>query len=385
MANIEKYTLKNGKTRYKFKLYLGVDELTGAEKRSTFRFDTYKEAKEALAKIQYERSKGNLLINTNSDTSLTLNEIYDKWLPIYEGTVQESTYDKTVRLFENHILPKLGKYKVDKITVDHCQNAFNSWRKTLKRFRMIKNYASMLLDFAQMRGYIKNNPMKLVLMPQTRLTKSLSLSEEENFFTKEEFNHFINALEGLLNDKRRTYLYLVAYTGMRKSEALALQWSDIDFKNYTISITKAVKQGKKTGLTLGPTKNYTERTISISQNLIEILKNWQLEQQEQLKFLNCTYKGSKQLVFHNNKNHLVNPNQPTRWLTDFLAANSLRKISNHGLRHTHSTLLFEAGIDPKSIQQRLGHTDIQTTLNTYTHFSQKNLNSVPDRLDDFLK
>lgn len=383
LAKIEKYTLKNGETRYKIKVYLGVDPKTGIEKRTTLRFNTHKEAKDALANLTFKRSKGAINFEDSDNNSLTFNEVYEKWLPIYEGLVQETTYDKTVIIFTKHILPKLGKYKIEKITVDDCQVAFNQWRNTFKRFRMIKNYASKLFDFAQMRGYVDNNPMKLVLMPPTRMTKNEQ--EHENFYTKHEFNEFMNCLENLTDFKKKAYFTLLAFTGLRKSEALALTWKDIDFVNQTVFINKALKYGRTNGLYQGPTKTYTSRTIPLNNKTIAVLEKWRVVQNEQLKFLNLKNTKQNQLVFNNTKNSFINPNQPSRWLKDFLLNNNLRLISNHGLRHTHCTLLFEAGVDPKTIQQRLGHNDIQTTLNIYTHFSNQNIQAATEKLSAYLE
>ena len=349
------------------------------------RFKTHKEAKEALANITFKRSKGMLNLEGSTNDSLTFNDVYQKWLPIYEGTVQETTYDKTVIIFTKHILPKLGKFKIEKITVDDCQLSVNQWRKTLKRYRMIKNYASKLFDFAQMRGYIEKNPMKLVFLPPTRMLETDEEVESDNFYSKQEYKHFEACLESLADLKKKTFFMILGNAGLRRSEALALTWKDIDFSNQTILVNKALKYGRKNGLYKGPTKTYNSRTISINKKTIDVIVQWKQVQEEQLKLLNHKHQGQKQLVFNNTKNAYINPNQPSRWLKDFLLKNNLRLISNHGLRHTHCTLLFQAGIDLKTIQQRLGHNDIQTTLNIYTHFSQQNAQAAPDKLDSFLE
>lgn len=385
LAKIEKYTLKSGETRYKVKVYLGIDPKTGVEKRTTIRFKTHKEAKEALADITFKRSKGMLNFGESNEDSLTFNDVYIKWLPIYEGTVQETTYDKTVIIFTKHILPKLGKFKIKKITVDDCQLSVNQWRKILKRYRMIKNYASKLFDFAQMRGYIEKNPMKLVFLPPTRMGNTDEDDENENFYTKQEFKQFETCLETLLDLKKKAFFTILGNAGLRRSEALALTWKDIDFSNQTILINKALKYGRKNGLYKGPTKTYNSRTISVNKKTMDAISEWKHVQEGQLKLLNQKHHGPKQLLFNNTSNNYINPNQPSRWLKDFLLENELRLISNHGLRHTHCTLLFQAGVDLKTIQQRLGHNDVQTTLNIYTHFSKQNAQAAPNKLDSFLQ
>src|SRR5690606_15144642 len=115
---IESYTLTDGQKRFMFKIYLGVDPLTGTELRTTRRgFKTIKEAELALARMKLEISKGTF----RKTQAETYQEVYDLWIVQYEKTVEESTFAKTTGLFRNHILPEIGQYKIEKMTIDVCQ------------------------------------------------------------------------------------------------------------------------------------------------------------------------------------------------------------------------------------------------------------------------
>lgn len=153
------------------------------------------------------------------------------WIKQYEKTVEESTFVKTTGIFKNHILPAMHAYKIEKITVDVCQHHVNEWADKLKKFRMIKSYAAKVLDFAIKRGYIQTNPFKLVNIPTTLKKKQASIEEKkENFYTREQLIELLSCLEKENNIKASTLFRLLAFNGMRKGEALALNWNDLDFK-----------------------------------------------------------------------------------------------------------------------------------------------------------
>lgn len=121
---IKSYKLKNGDLRYEFPAYLGVNPLTGKQKRTTKRgFKTRQEAKLVLARIQLDVANGTY----QQERAETYQEIYDLWVKQYEKTVEESTFVKTTGIFKNHILPAMGSYKIEKIHVDVCQKHVDEW------------------------------------------------------------------------------------------------------------------------------------------------------------------------------------------------------------------------------------------------------------------
>lgn len=161
-TNIKSYTLKNNELRYMFRLYMGVDPLTGKEMTTTRRgFKTKKEALDALAELRVQLNNGTY----KKQAIETYEDIYHIWIDHYENTVQDSTFLKTSRIFKNHILPAMGEYKIDKIDVVVCQKHVDQWANKLKRFNMVKAYAAMVLTFAIRRGLIDKNPFDLVEVP----------------------------------------------------------------------------------------------------------------------------------------------------------------------------------------------------------------------------
>lgn len=379
---IKMYTKKNNEKCYMFKVYCGIDPLTGKEIYTTRRgFKTKREANLALAELKLQISKGEF----RKQSVETYADIYKLWVVQYEKTVEESTFVKTYGIFKNHILPALGEYKIEKMNVEVCQRHVNEWADKLKKFRTVKSYASKVVDFAVKRGYITTNSFKLVEMPKK--LKKINIEDEEepeNFYTKEQLNEFLNCLEQENNFKAFVLFQLLAYSGMRKGEALALTWRDINFTTNEIRINKAISRGKNNALYVKTTKTGIARTIKMDLKTMAILKKWKKQQREDYLALGFNTSQPKQLVFSNENNEFLQPTKPRKWLQLILTKYNLATITTHGFRHTHCSLLFEAGVGIKEVQDRLGHSDVQTTLNIYAHVSEKAKDEAINKLENFM-
>jgi len=367
---IKSYKLKNGDLRYEFPAYLGVDPLTGKQKRTTKRgFKTRQEAKLALARIQLDVANGTY----QQERAETYQELYNLWVKQYEKTVEESTFVKTTGIFKNHILLAMGAYKIEKIHVDVCQKHVDEWAAKLKKFRMVKAYAAKVIDFAIKRGYIQSNPFAHVDMPVTASKKAIISDEDEaeNFYSREQLIEFLSCLEQESNYKAYALFRLLAFSGMRKGEALALTWNDLNFTTNELRISKALSRGKDNRLYVKSTKTGVARTIKMDENTMAILKVWKKKQKQDYLVLGFNTLQPKQLVFSNEHNEYMQPTKTRKWIVHVQDKYKLGTITTHGLRHTHCSLLFESGVSLKEVQDRLGHSDVQTTMNIYAHVSKK--------------
>lgn len=377
---IKSYQLKNNEERYMFQLYIGVDSLTGKPMTTTRRgFKSPKEAKDALAELKVQIKNGTF----KKQTVETYQDIYDIWIEHYENTVQDSTFLKTLRNFENHILPTMSHYKIDKIDVATCQKHVDQWAKKLKRFMMIKAYAAKVMKFAMKRGIIDKNPFDLVEIPVVKKRVSFEDEENENFYTREQLVELLDCFKQEGNLRRYAFFHLLSFSGMRKSEGFGLMWKDIDFENNEVRINKAVARGKE-GLYLGPTKNGLPRTIKMDDTTMQLLKAWKKKLAEDFLQHGINTRKQNQLVFPNTYNDLHEPNKTFRWLKYIRDKYKLEPITTHGLRHTHCSLLFEAGATIKEVQFRLGHKDVKTTLDVYTHVTKKAKASTIEKFENYL-
>ncbi|MBF4501196.1 site-specific integrase [Savagea sp. SN6] len=376
---IKKYTLKNGEIRYKFQVYLGTNELTGKQERTTRRgFKSKKQAELELARIKLQVANKEF----RQRKIETFNDVYNLWIIQYEKTVEESTFVKTEGIFKNHILPSLGAYKIDKITIEVCQEALNEWSNKLKRYAMVKSYASKVFDFAVKRDYISRNPFQYVELPRKKHDLISNKVSEKNFYTKEQLLEFLYLLEKENNRMAYVFFRLLAFTGMRKGEAFSLTWGDVNFKKNELHINKALSRGKDNKLYVKSTKTNDVRNIIIDSATIDILKEWKKYQQDNFDYINTHHES--QLIFSNSNNQFIQPSMTRKWIRQVQLKYDLKQITTHGLRHTHCSLLFEAGASLKEVQDRLGHSDIQTTMNIYTHVTEKAQEEAINKFSNYL-
>lgn len=266
----------------------------------------------------------------------------------------------------------MGAYKIEKINVEVCQKHVDDWSTKLVNFRMVKSYAAKVIDFAIKRGYLQNNPFSLIEMPNPKKNKSLDNIEKiENFYTKEQLNTFLKCLESEPDFKVYAFFRLLAFSGMRKGEAFALTWKDIDFKDNMIRINKALSRGKNNRLYVKSTKTGDTRLLKMEEKTMTILKEWKKKQRQDYLVLGINTLHPDQLVFSNLKNEFLQPTKSREWIKKIQIKYNLPEITTHGLRHTHCSILFEAGVSLKAVQNRLGHSDAQTTMNIYAHVSKE--------------
>lgn len=366
--DIKEYTTPNGEKRYKFLIYIGKDETTGHTiqiKKQGYRtkeqaLESYLQFKLKVVKGEYEH-----LINKKK---LTFKQLFNLWKKVYKPTVKESTYATTLRYFDDHILKALGTEYIDKLTVLQCQRAVNQWFNEAPRtFKRFIRYANNVLNYGVDMELITKNPMSKVIRPKVMENKKTFI----DFYTKEELNEFLN------DAKKYDFRYfmffrLLAYSGMRKGECLALKWSDVDFKNNTINVNKTVTTGLENKLYLsnGKTAN-SVRLLDMDRQTMDYLKQWRTSQQKQMLELGLNFLNQDNFIFPTINNGITSLSKPTQWNNAICKKYGLRHIKVHGFRHTHASLLFEAGVPMQNVKERLGHADIQTTMNIYTHVTKK--------------
>src|SRR5699024_9719882 len=228
------------------------------------------------------------------------------------------------------------------------------------------------------------NPFAFVDIP-VKIKKVVDIDEKiENFYSREELLKFLSSLKMEGNFKAYTFFRLLAYSGMRKGEAFALTWNDIRFNEKEIRINKALSRGKENKLYVKSTKTGTSRTIKMDQETLNILKVWRSKQKQKYLELGINTTEPNQLVFSNVHNDYIQPSKTRKWILQVQEKYNLVKITTHGLRHTHCSLLFEAGANLKEVQDRLGHTDVQTTMNIYAHITRTAQESAIQKFESFL-
>ena len=238
----------------------------------------------------------------------------------------------------------------------------------------MKNYTAAVLKFAIRMDLIKSNPMDKITVP--RKMAKVDQDDELKYYNKEELQQFFSCCRDDATQSNNllwiTLFRLLAFSGMRKGEALALTWKDLDFTNETVSISKTVARGLGNRLLIQTPKTATsKRTIVLDGITLSMLSTWRKRQAMDFLKLGFNTMNEEQLIFPNTKNELMIPTKPVQKLDRMIKKSELKRITIHGFRHTHCSLLFEAGASIKEVQDRLGHADIQTTMNIYAHVTEK--------------
>lgn len=368
MAQIKKYTKKDGSKAYMFNLYLGTDPVTGKQRRTTRRgFRTMAEAKTALSRLELEVMENGL--PTSKRKIMTFEEVYKLWFEQHKATVKESSAYIHNTIIKVQVLPYFGTLRVDKIDTAYCQKQVNRIFKTLKNYNSAINLIRRIFYYAKVMKQIKTNPMNDVIIPKKRKTLD-DTDKPVNFYTKEQLRTFLETLKEHAPYQMYVAFRVMAFTGMRKGELAALKWSDVDFENGTISINKTVafnNAGKFHIQT--PKTRKSIRTISIDDTTLNALKMWKNELRKELFKQGQNIDKGDGFIFHTQKGNFI-IKYIDKFLPSFLKKYNLPPIKPHGFRHTHASLLFESGASIKEVQDRLGHENIKTTMDIYTHVTK---------------
>ena len=375
MATFKQYTKKDGTKLWMFKTYLGTDA-NGKQITTTRRnFNTKKEAQLALSRLKVQFEKGEY--NKPKEDRYTFNQVFEIWKNNYELTVKESTFVKVMSQYEFHILPIFGSKYIDSISVIDIQNYANDKVNKFVNYRNLITNISRIFDYAVNIGLIDANPTKRISIPKRKI--SVGDNKKQNYYTKIELKQFLD----LSRKQQPYYIYaffqLLAYSGCRKGEILGLQWRSVSFKDNHINIMQTIASGKDNRLYLEqPKTKHSKRIVSLDKQTMAVLKHWKKEQRKMMFQLGYNTMNDEQLVFSNIENSFLQVSKPRKWMLQTIHKNNLKEISIHGFRHTHATLLLEAGVSPKVISERLGHSSIQITLDLYSHVTEEMEREVPD-------
>lgn len=377
---IKKYTTKSGETRYLLQTYLGVDPLTGKERRTTRRgFKTQKEAKQAERNLLLDVEENGLPSKYEDQLqNPSFKELSDLWLENYETTVKKSTFQviKTkVKIFEKDYFKDM---KMKQISVAYCQKVAIELSKRYILYNQYFTVIKRIFQYAVLIDIIEVNPFDKVIKPKSR-----KIQKKDNYLTKEELKHFLN-IASTTSGYFFPAVHLISYTGLREGEAIALKWSDIDFENKKITISRTASKLEGGQALQTPKTNRSYRTISVDQNTLLILKSWKTEQMKVYFKQGKRFEGDENFVFTNSKCDWVKISTFFQRFKRFIEKNNLKQISPHGLRHTHASLLFSAGVEPKNISDRLGHSTVQITLDLYTHLTEDQRTDTVQKLIDYM-
>ena len=272
---------------------------------------------------------------------------------------------------------------MNRIDVRMCQEAVNYWYSSYSEASRLVNFVTRIFQFAINQGFCKDNPMSKTIRPKNTHKTEYNAP----FFEKDELQKFLKAIKE--NEMFRDYsiFHLLAFTGLRRGELLGLRWKDINFQRKTLHVNQTVFYDEKESIyKFGePKTKASKREIGIDDATIQTLLRWKNLQREFLFGQGYNVSSSDQLVFTSHNNHVISEGHLRTVIKRITEEYHLPHITIHGFRHTHCSLLFEAGIDMQNVKDRLGHSDIKTTMNIYAHVTKTERSKTADLFGDFME
>lgn len=367
------YIYKRGK-KWAYRVYAGKDPITGKDKQvSKSGFRTKKDAQLAAAIVERQIHKGDYI----EPSTLTFKELAKEWERHYSVDAKVSSVRARKKALK-HAENEFGDKAIQSITKQEYQSFIDkiSDKFSVNYVSSIHSSANMVFSYAKENKLIKDVPTENIKLPKKRKTvEELEKGNkiQDKFLEKEELEEFLTVTksEGLEGDLLT--FTMLAYTGLRVGELVALKWSDIDFDNYTLRVIKTYynpTNNKSKYTLLTPKTEGAIRTITIDPLLVDLLKLHKKEQ-DKIKEENKPFYKDNDFIFATNEGYPKTIKHLSIRMKRILKKTSIQKqVTLHSFRHTHTSLLIEANVHIKEIQERLGHSDINTTMDIYAHMTK---------------
>jgi integrase len=332
----------------------------GNRKRKVLKsFKTKREAKEALdlaiADLQKE------LENGESTADMSLGDYLDFWLRSYaKSNTSPNTYRAYEQIIRVNLKPCLGHIKLQDLKPLHLQNYYVEKLVDLSA-QTVKHHHRLLskaLNDAVDWEFLNKNVAQKAKPPKPKKFRA-------TFYSKEELDRLIEASKS--STVYYPMIYTAGHTGARLGELRALRWTDIDFVNRRMTITKSAyvdEEGKVQIKDL--TKGGKDRTIVIGKMLMNVLKSHYDRYQELKKRLGDSFNPNA-LVFFNSNGDYTHPRELHRIYKRSIKQAGLKDSRFHDTRHSHASILLQKNVHPKIVSERLGHSKIGITLDLYSH------------------
>jgi integrase len=341
-------------------------------KRRRFEASGQREAEKKRTKVQAELDSGTHPRSSN----LTVAQVMDRWLrDVVEGTVRAGTMNFHLINTRQHIAPRLGSTRLDRLTapeIDRFERQLLASGLTGTTVRNVHSTLRGCLNQAEKWGLIAVNPIRRVTQPRRN-------DPNNQFLTETQLVRLLNALKG-----HRLYLpaLIAAHTGMRRGEVLGLTWFHFDAGNSQLSVHQSLEIAGHEVRIKPPKSRKSKRTLKIGSDLVRVLLEEKDRQAAERNLLGKQWNPEGWIVCREDGNAWHPNGFSSVWCQWIRRQDEIPAIRFHDLRHTHASHLIWAGVPIKLISQRLGHEKIQTTLDTYGHLLEAHDEEAVRRLEE---
>jgi len=336
-------------------------------------FKTQHEGREWLKTIRSQIDEGLNFQGAN----ITLEAYLNDWLKTIPMSLRPKTIKQYTTIVRLHILSYLGAVRLRDLRPDMIQKLYNSKLAAGSGVRTVQMIHAVLhksLNQALKLGLVTRNPSNAVSKPKLIRTEMKVLNDTQ--------------VRTLLLAASETEYYALFYiavsTGLRQGEILGLKWSDLDWGTRHLKIQRQLQRvGGKGLIFCEPKSRAGRRTIVLGRSAIDALRKHFKNQQLQRQAAGDEWIETD-LIFTSSIGTPLDHRNVFRIYKELLKTAGLTDMRFHDLRHTAATIMLQQNVHPKVVQERLGHSDISLTLNTYSHVMPGMQEEAADKIDEVL-
>lgn len=395
-GSITNYRTKAG-VRWRYQLWVPVDPENpdgGLRQAGKAGFSTAEAADDALTEAKRAVKAGLVMARRTPTVGVYL----DQWIDSLD--LEASTIAGYRRLARNHVEPYLGDIAINKLTATRISGHYKELREhgrmdgkdkggalSANTVQKVHVLLGAMLDSAKDDGLIAVNPARKAKIVKAPTGKQIRAQKPEMVtWSAAELAAFLTWSRETYDDHLYVLWHVYAHTGMRRSEALALKFGDVDFTAGRISVRRALDTTTRGQIKV--TKTANPRVVDVDAQTLELLKGYRKVRGS----LSLTLARADAFVFSTLSGETRQPKAITkafgirlRLAREALGDDALGHMTIKGLRHTHASLLLQAGEHPKVVQERLGHTTITTTMDVYSHVTPTMQKTAADRFAAMLR
>jgi len=373
--------IKRYENSYSIVINLGKDPDSGKRKQRWYSIKgTKKAAEKKLSELLHELDTGMLV----KPTRVTVGQYLDQWLLDSKVNIAPNTAQTYYWFIERHIKPAIGQMTLTALRPEHLQRLYSDKLTSGRRdgsgglgsrsVRYIHTTMHKALKSAVKLGMLSRNPADAVDVP--KVTR-----HEIQVMTETDLHIF---LEYAKSTSYYALFYVALFTGMRRSEILALRWCDLDLLLCQASVSRTLHQlYNREFIIRQPKTAKGRRLIALSPSTVAVFREHQAVQEEQRRALGLALQDDD-LVFSQPDGKPLLPDSITAAWRNLARRTGLKGVRLHDARHTHASLMLKQGIHPKVVQERLGHASIKITLDIYSHVAPGIQQAAANRFDEVL-
>lgn len=324
---------------------------------------TKKEAEARLAQMLHELNTGTFV----EPAKMSVAEYLKRWLSEYAAhNVARKTYERYDEIVRLHLIPAVGTHRLTGLKPLHIQEYYSaalrsgrcdgngglSPQTVLHHHRILREALQQAVRWQ----LLARNPADAVEPPRSAKREMQVLDEEQT----------AKLLDVAKGSRLSMVIFLAVATGLRRGEILALRWEDIDLDGASLQVRRTLEQARGGLRFKEPKTERGRRLVALGPDAVETLRRHRLEQIKERLALGQSYKNSD-LVCARLHGTPFDPSEVTAGFAKLIRSLDLPRVRLHDLRHGHATHLLRLGIHPKVVSERLGHSGVGITLNTYSH------------------